>query len=468
MLLDNLGLFLEVYRRPRRAFSGILDQGSIVFGAALVVIVSAIMVAGTTAQSLMAAARLMSQQGVRPPAAGRLPFPLGTVGGIPRPSPRPTAPAAPPSVAHSPAASSTDADDDEDDAASPLTQTSRNPASRYSLVALASFTSSLGSVFGLALLYAPLALLALTVFEPIGSFGVAFRRDFGPLLACTFFAWAAARLPLALVSLAVPFFGLGLGGLAVQIALWAAGGLAFAGLMVVALETIFGARLGSALAVVVLAPVALLLQPFLAFLASPFALFFLWRYLRGDLGDVTWSFSARQSFTRHLQASTLNPRDASAHYELGLIHQRRRQTAEAKERFSRAVEIDPGEVDAHYQLGRIAREEKRYVDAIRHFEEVVSRDDAHARSEVWREIGATYLESGSLEHARWALSRYVERRPHDPEGLLRYGEALQALGDAAGAAAQFRACVEAVDTMPAYRRGEVARWKRAARQKLAG
>jgi tetratricopeptide (TPR) repeat protein len=246
------------------------------------------------------------------------------------------------------------------------------------------------------------------------------------------------------------------------------GGLVFAALMVIALQTTFGARRGSAVAVVVIAPAALVLQPFLAFLASPFVLFLGWRYLRGDLGDVTWSFSARQSFKRHLQASTLNPRDASAHYHLGLIHQQRRQNAEAQERFRRAVEIDPSELEAHYQLGRIAREEKRYEDAIRHFEEVVSRDDAHARSEVWREIGSTYLESGSLDHARWALSKYVERRPHDPEGLLRYGEVLLATGDARGAAEQFRACVEAVDTMPAYRRREVARWKRAARQKLAG
>src|SRR5262249_10322991 len=155
-------------------------------------------------------------------------------------------------------------DDGEDDVASRLTGAWERPASPYGLLALASFTSSLGSVFGLALLYAPFALLALTVFEPIGSFGVAFRRAFGPLLACTFFAWSAARLPLAVASLAVPFFGFGLRGLAVQIALWAVGGLAFAALMVVALQTIFGARLGSALAVVVLAPVAQLLQPFLS------------------------------------------------------------------------------------------------------------------------------------------------------------------------------------------------------------
>ena len=405
MLFENVGLFLEIYRRPRRAFSGILDQGSILFGAAIVVIVSAVMAAALTVQMMVAPAGALSK-----PA----------------------------------------------------------PPSPYSIVALVSLTSSLGDVFGLALLYAPFALLALTVFEPVGSFGVAFRRDFGPLLACTFFAWAAARLPFALLSLILPFLGLGMRGLAVYLALWAMGGLLFAALMVIALQTTFGARLTSAVAVALLAPVAFLLQPFLTFLASPFVLFFGWRYLRGDLGDVTWSFSARQSFKRHLQASTLNPRDASAHYNLGLIHQQRRQNTEAQERFRRAVEIDPSELDAHYQLGRIAREEKRYEDAIRHFEEVVSRDDAHARSEVWREIGSTYLESGSIDHARWALAKYVERRPHDPEGLLRYGEVLLAAGDSAGAAQQFRACVEAVDTMPAYRRREVARWKRAARQKLAG
>ena len=403
MLFENVGLFLELYRRPRRAFSGILDQGSILFGAALVVMVSAVMAAGLTVQMM-----------------------VGPAGAVSKPAPPPP----------------------------------------HGLVALVSLTSSLADILGLALLYAPFALLALTVFEPVGSFGVAFRRDFGPLLACTFFAWAAARLPFALLSLILPFLGLGMQGLAVYLALWAMGGLLFAALMVIALQTTFGARLPSAVAVALLAPVALLLQPFLAFLASPFVLFFGWRYLRGDLGDVTWSFSARQSFKRHLQASTLNPRDASAHYNLGLIHQQRRQNAEAQERFRRAVEIDPRELDAHYQLGRIAREEKRYEDAIRHFEEVVSRDDAHARSEVWREIGSTYLESGSIDHARWALSKYVERRPHDPEGLLRYGEALLAAGDSAGAAQQFRACVEAVDTMPAYRRREVARWKRAARQRL--
>jgi len=265
------------------------------------VMVSGIMAAGLTVQTLIASAGMLSA-----PARG---------------------PSARPAVRVAPAPPAAAAGEEAEDAAEPV------PPSPYSLPALASLTSSLGDIFGLALLYAPFALLALTVFEPVGSFGVAFRRDFGPLLACTFFAWAAARLPFALLSLAIPFLGLGPRGLLAYLALWALGGLAFAALMVVALQTTFGARLGSAVAVAVVAPIALLLQPILAFLASPFVLFFAWRYFRGDLGDVTWSFGARQSFKRHLQASTLNPRDAGAHYHLGLIHQQRRQYAEAQERF---------------------------------------------------------------------------------------------------------------------------------------
>src|SRR6266481_6375250 len=114
MLLDNLGLFLDVYRNPRRAFSGILDQGSLLFGAGLVVIVSAIMVAGTTAQSIVAAARLAPRPGVAAPSAAA-----------------PSSTAAPPD------------DDEEDDAPTRLVEGARSPLSPYGLVALASLTSSL-------------------------------------------------------------------------------------------------------------------------------------------------------------------------------------------------------------------------------------------------------------------------------------------------------------------------------------
>ena len=98
---------------------------------------------------------------------------------------------------------------------------------------------------------------------------------------------------------------------------------------------------------------------------------------------------------------------------------------------------------------------------------VVSIDDRHASHEIWREVGATYLDSDSHEHARWALAKYVEQRPHDPEGLYMLGIALHRLGEAEPARGIFRRCVEAVDTMPRYLRRKAGSYRKLALQQLA-
>jgi tetratricopeptide (TPR) repeat protein len=436
--MSQLRLLLSLYLRPRAALAGILDEGRLLFAGLAVVVVSLLAGAGW-------AAWLLTGQAARVPAV----------------SPRAVVPASPAAV---PEANGPEAAAD-DGSGQPVPLPTRPPFP-WLLPGLLS-GSGLFSVVALALLYAPAALLLVTLLEPVGSFGVAFRRDFGSLLACTWMTWAAARLPYALAGLAITPFLEGWTRALVATALWAAGGLHFAALMFVAVRVIFGARPLSALVVVAIAPLALLLQPFMFFLASPFMLYLAWRFFQGDIGDVTRAFGHRQSFKRYLQAATLNPRDAEAHYQLGLIHQQRQQWDEASERFRKAVEIDPRELDAHYQLGRIARRQGRQAEAIQHFEEVVARDEAFARHEIWREVGATYLESDSLEHARWALSRYAEHRTHDPEGLYMLGEASRRLGETEAAAQRFRQCLEAVETTPAFRRREVARWRKLAQEGLS-
>ena len=130
---------------------------------------------------------------------------------------------------------------------------------------------------------------------------------------------------------------------------------------------------------------------------------------------------AKASFKQNLESATLNPADASAHYNLGLIHQSRNELELAKERFTKAIEIDPEEIDASYQLGRIARVQKRYADAIQHFEQVVARNPSHSQYEIWREVAATYLAAGQFEDARTTLEQFLEHRPSDPEGLYLMG-----------------------------------------------
>lgn len=199
-------------------------------------------------------------------------------------------------------------------------------------------------------------------------------------------------------------------------------------------------------------------------MASPFLLFILFMLVRGYISGVLRSQRARESFKQNLEAATLNPADASAHYNLGLIHQQRGELEAARERFERAVQIDTEEIDAHYQLGRIALQQKRFADAVRHFEQVVARDPSHSQHEVWREVGATYLAAGQFDDARDALEQFIEKRPSDAEALYLMGRAHAGLGHRREAANLMQACIEAVKTAPAYKYRADKRWLNEAQQ----
>src|SRR6266704_4585777 len=190
-----------------------------------------------------------------------------------------------------------------------------------------------------------------------------------------------------------------------------------------AVRKVFRLSLVRSIAVVVLSYLGMIvLSPiwtklFTRLIGSPFILLMLFFLLRGYFTGIISNQRARAAFKQNLEAATINPRDSSAHYNLGLIHQQRGELDQARERFQRAIEIDTDELDAHYQLGRIARAQNRLPDAVGHFEQVVQRDQAHALHEIWREIGATYVAAGQYGDARDALERFLDRRPNDPEAL---------------------------------------------------
>jgi tetratricopeptide (TPR) repeat protein len=216
-------------------------------------------------------------------------------------------------------------------------------------------------------------------------------------------------------------------------------------------------------------PVSLKLLPlFSTLLASPFLLLMLFFLLRGYFTEVVGHQRARAAFKQNLEAATNNPRDSSAHYNLGLIHQQRGELDLARERFQRAIDIDPEELDAHYQLGRIARAQGRLPEAIGHFEQVVQRDQSHAQQEIWREIGSTYIAAGQYSDARNVLEKFLDHRPNDPEALYLIGRAHAGLGDNQEAASSMQACIEAVKTAPAYKYRTEKRWLNEAQQFLKG
>jgi tetratricopeptide (TPR) repeat protein len=369
------------------------------------------------------------------------------------------------------------------------------------------FVNAIVPLLCITLAFVPITIFVANLFERRGSFSHALQQEYAPLAATMFYALAAASLaavPLALwsslsgfeasamraaeraqkLNAQLPRDGsqpdpqliaqmlplLGIMFLAVALsplpffALWS----------IVAVHEVFGFSWWRALLVVVISGVLFVPTMFVliwlfshvGILSSPFMLLLLFFFLRGYFGEIMRTQRARATFRQNLEAATLNPADASAHYNLGLIHLQRKELAEARGRFRRALEIDEDEVDAHYQLGRISRMEGKLPEAIEHFGQVVTRAPQHAQHEVWREIGATYLAASQFSDALDALERFLEQRPSDPEGLYLKGRALAGLGRQREAAEAMRACIEAVETAPAYKYRADKRWLNEAQQFL--
>jgi tetratricopeptide (TPR) repeat protein len=423
-VLGNLKLLLHLYRRPFSAAGRILDEGRLAF---------AICAAIITALLVHVPAKDRSREQLRIESAAEL----------------------------SNAANEEIAGEE-----------SRRPAVLSRAVA-AMISLDPGSTFGalvaIALIYVPACIFTLVLWESPGSFSTILLRDYLPLLVCILMCWTGAYLPFAIIGNAVKAAG----GI-LPAPLWA---LPFAGFLLFsagAVRVVFGAgllRAALACAIAALAAtggLALYLVggAYFSYLASPFLIYYVYRLFQDDLRVIGTGLRSRQSFRRHLESAAINPHDADAQYQLGLIHLQRRQVSEAAARFEKAVSIDDTETDAHFQLGRIRREQGSLDQALGHLRRAAALDDKHSTSEVWRELGATLFTAGRYAEAVDALAKYTGRRPYDPEGLVWYGSTLAALGRVDDARVAFESAVEAARTMPRHRRAQSSRWAAKARSEL--
>lgn len=361
-----------------------------------------------------------------------------------------------------------------------------------------------------AVVLVPILTLVANTFERRGSFRVVITQEYAPVAATMFYVLTVANVISILLAVVVHYSGLQAQQVAAMIqnsdqsyellrrwfgdtvevaqaseqlknpAIVAQSLFVMPKLVFFAIGTVFGVKdvfrtsllrafgisVISAVAAMFVAPIAARL--FSGVLGSPFLLFLLFMLLRGYFSDIMGTHRAKAAFKQNLESATLNPADASAHYNLGLIHQSRGELDQARERFERALKIDEGEIDASYQLGRIARQQKRYADAIQSFEHVVTRDQAHSQYEIWREVAATYIAAGQFEDARNALEQFLEHRPSDPEGLYLMGRAHAGLGHKREATNLMQACIEAVKTAPAYKYRASKRWLNEAQQFIKG
>ncbi|MBK9707958.1 MAG: tetratricopeptide repeat protein [Acidobacteria bacterium] len=313
-------------------------------------------------------------------------------------------------------------------------------------------------VLFIAVVYVPVTILIANAIERRGSYSLVIREEYAPTLSC-----ALASLAISLLVTLIP----------AGLISWQSGLLAsdavigyfvlliviplpvFAVLMTLSIGIIFGTGWIAALVTALISMLSLIGMPLLmqaatVICASPFMLLMLLFLLRDRIDDFMGSARSRQSFKQNLEAATLNPADASAHYNLGLLYQKRGDWRAATESFARAVAIDDGETDAHYQLGRIAREQGNLGEAVSHFEKVVQQDPALSHHEIWRETAIVYYLAKQYPDALAMLDKFLGERPSDAEGHYWRGMTLEHIDRKAEAVDEMKACVESVKTAPAY------------------
>src|SRR5262249_55237422 len=160
-------------------------------------------------------------------------------------------------------------------------------------------------------------------------------NDYAALFNCLLMCWSAAYLPLAIAGL----FGI---PVVHTLPIYIAANLYFAALTALSVRTVYGCSLAAAAgmtafgwgAAVVGGAMFVLAGSLPRFLLSPFLLYYAYLMLGPNLRSLGQGLRSRQQLRRQLEIATNNPRDADAHYQIGLIFERRRQYTEAVSHFA--------------------------------------------------------------------------------------------------------------------------------------
>ncbi len=195
----------------------------------------------------------------------------------------------------------------------------------------------------------------------------------------------------------------------------------------------------------------LLALPF--FLLLPFMYVFVMRFR--ELMTVRGSL---RSFQQHLRSLTINPRDADAHYQLGLLHYQQRHRDAAQGYFEQALAIDPQDPDYHYFMGRVREARGEWPGAAEEYEATYRLNSEYGLGDIFREVGKGYLHTGRPDKAIEFLRYFLDRRGSDPEGRYWLAVALRRTGSDEEMRVQLNTILSQARTNPRFFRKEHREW----------
>jgi tetratricopeptide (TPR) repeat protein len=319
----------------------------------------------------------------------------------------------------------------------------------------------------LAFLYVP-ALICLSNAFAGDGLGFSFsREEYRRHVSVLFPLWGTLLLAGSVVQAIAPRF-LAIGVVEISVALlWLA--------LVSIVYSVWGVKelnyipVAAALGVFVLSwatlPVFFVLTRFV--LALPFFLLLPVAWIVASrVRELAAASAGERNLSEHLHTLTLNPSDADAHYQLGLIHLRRRNFETARGYFEEALRIDARDPDYHYCVGRVFEATGDWGRALECYEETYRLNPEYAVSDVVREVGKGYLHTGNEETGVEFLRFFLERRGSDPEARYWLAVALEKLGRCEDMRAELGGLLEQARSNPRFFRKGNREWLYRARMLL--
>ena len=136
------------------------------------------------------------------------------------------------------------------------------------------------------------------------------------------------------------------------------------------------------------------------------------------------------------KALALDPENARAHYELGMLLEKRGQPEEAMTAFRRASELSPEMSEASFALGKLLNQQGRTEEARAHLERFKSQSDQEARRREQKMRatasfgkGQELLAENRFEEAAAAFREVIEAEPKSHRGYAALARAHRALGE---------------------------------------
>jgi tetratricopeptide (TPR) repeat protein len=168
--------------------------------------------------------------------------------------------------------------------------------------------------------------------------------------------------------------------------------------------------------------------------------------------------SGERVFQRHLRMLTLNPQDADAHHQLGLIHLKRMNFDAAARYFENAIRIDGTDPDYHYYRGRVHEMQGEWQQALQQYEETYRLSPEYGLGDIFREVGKAYLQTGNVQKGMEFLNFFLNSRGSDPEGRYWLAVACRDSGDSNQMRVQLHMILEQARSNPQFFRKEHREW----------